>query len=133
MVRASRRELEHAYRSHKALSACASHSVSRSHHLLLVYAIECGLKAAVMRRRRAEDTEQLGSLNYGHDVREFLKHLRAPAHLRLSNSHTNQSKPQTLQPKQIHEALRYGIVLRQEERVVTELQAVLAWLAGELS
>jgi hypothetical protein len=133
MVRASRRELEHAYRSHKALSACASHPVSRSHHLLLVYAIECGLKAAVMRRQRAEDTEQLGLLNYGHDLREFLKHLRAPAQLRVSDAHTGQSKSQTLQPKQIHEALRYGVGLRQEERVMTELKDVLAWLAGELT
>jgi hypothetical protein len=133
MLRASRRELERAYRSHKRLAASQDAPQGFSNHLLVAYAVECGLKAALMRRRRVEDTAQLGSMNFGHDLREFLKNLNVPANLSVSDGLTDQQEPQTIQPKQIHEALRYGISFQQGVRVETELCAVMEWLRGELS
>ena len=67
MLRASRRELERAYRSHRDLAQSDKVRTTQSHHLLLVYSLECGLKASVMRRRNIDDTSMLGEINFGHD------------------------------------------------------------------
>ena len=132
MLRASRRELERAYRLHRDLAQSDKVRTTQSHHLLLVYSLECGLKAAVMRRRNIDDTSMLGEINFGHDLREFLKYLRAPATLRISDHQTRQNEPQTVQPKQLHEALRYGIDLQKIDTVLGELNAIMQWLKEEL-
>ncbi|MEW6220961.1 MAG: hypothetical protein AB1634_15720 [Thermodesulfobacteriota bacterium] len=131
MLTATRRGLERAHREH-AWVAQELPPPAASRHLLLVYAVECGLKAALMRRERAADTRQLGVRNHGHDLRAFVKELRLPRQYVLSSTRTRQDEPQPVEPRQLHEAFRYGIRLDGEERIQEELDRIMSWLRREL-
>src|SRR6266436_2034197 len=99
MIHVTNREIERAYRQHHTLFRQGEASESKSNlsrGLLLVYAVECGLKAVVMRRERASKTDQIDPLLVSHDIRELLKYLkvnltipraRCPRRQRVFQSH----------------------------------------------
>jgi hypothetical protein len=122
--------MERAYRAHEAASRTNRNDCGR---LLLVYAAECGLKAAIMKRVNATDTSKIPTeKQIGHDLRGGLKELRAPAALRVNDTRTTQPEAQEIPPKRLHEAFRYGVGLDQSQRTEGELEAILVWLGEEL-
>ncbi len=130
-LRASRREMERAFRNHKMVASAGD---SLSHKLLLAYAIECGLKAELMRRARVEEYHSLpDEQRFGHDLRQALRLLRLPATLDIGTTQTRQREPQSVDSAKLHQAWRYGIECADEEAILKSLQAVLHWLEGTLS
>lgn len=129
-LRASRREMERAFRQHKTV---ANSGDGLSHKLLLFYAIECGLKAELMKRSGVAEYHALPSdQQFGHDLREALRLLRVPATLKIGSTQTRQKDPQTVDAARLHQAWRYGIECVDEESVLKSLQAILRWLEGTL-
>src|ERR1700756_1882022 len=109
MLRSTRREIERAYRTH--LAGCGP-CASESQQLLLFYAVECGLKALIMRINKVETSTDLAQQHQiGHDIREGLKYTYAPAALTIRSTRTrHQLNPQdTVQPAHLHQAFRYSI------------------------
>ncbi len=57
---------------------------TNSHRLLLFYAVECGLKTLLMKRRQVNSTDQVEEiLSSKHDLNKLLDHLKAGSALRL--------------------------------------------------
>lgn len=127
----SRREMERAFRNHKVLAGSGK---GLSHKLLLVYAIECGLKAELMKRARVEEYHSLPEeQRFGHNLREALRLLRVPATLTIRATQTNQREPQNVAPDRLHQAWRYGIECAGEEDLLKDLEAILRWLERALT
>jgi hypothetical protein len=127
MIHATRKELERGFRFH---STAAGGCVSCSERLLLVYAIECGLKAMIMASQRVEITSALKT-QIGHDLREGLKQVGAIHIFKLGNVQTKQKVPQTVEPKQLHETFRYGIHIN-DDSIVAELKKIMEWIRQRL-
>jgi hypothetical protein len=77
------REMKRAWESN--LSAFSSLSLpTNSHRLLLFYAVECGLKTLLMKRRQVSSSDQVEEiLSSKHDLNKLLDHLKAGSALRL--------------------------------------------------
>lgn len=122
----TRRELDRAYAAN--LKAFGSSSGSPA-SLLLFYGLECGLKALIMKERGADITSALTLIaQIGHDLRECLKALGAPATLKLSSTKTRQRKVQTVSNPMLHQAFRYGVELENNAEIIAELKKVHEWL-----
>ena len=131
MLHAGVSELERAFRTPLAESLTPP-----SRHLLLFYAVECGLKAALLRRKKFRTTAQFDQgRNPRHDLMLLAKDLRLPA--------TTIGKPVRFQlrrdntsheVKYAHQAWRYGVALRatDEDAVVSWLMQLFEWAKGEL-
>jgi hypothetical protein len=133
MLLVTRREFERAHKEHSDCHARVDNAQVHSRLLLLAYAVECGLKALIMRRTRAEDTDDLAEDHQiQHDLREALKILRVPATVVLPDHRTQQKTPQSVPPKSLHTAFRYGVRLVEQEKARTQLAAILAWVQDEL-
>ena len=112
--------------SHHRLIAAARTGVGPPAHLLLFYAVECGLKYVHLRRNNLTTTEKLGDLD--HDLSFLIKNLKlsrsaigdAPA-LRLSRGE-NEHCP----PSSAHQAWRYGVRIEEtdEAKFVTWLKRI---------
>ena len=131
MLRVTRRELTRAYRQSRRY--CVDLSID-PHKLLALYCIECGLKALILREQRVESTDALpAEVEIGHDLLLGLTVLRAPAslfglnRLRISTRHDKEPQ-QTVAPKNLHQALRYGIPMSLQTEVSRELSTLMAWL-----
>jgi len=97
--------------------------------LLLIYALECGMKSVIMTQRSADHTSQVALIEeIGHDLRECLKALRAPAILRIRNTKTKQKAVQDVMPRNLHQAFRYGVDIEDRNKVIEDLQAIREWL-----
>jgi hypothetical protein len=97
--------------------------------LLLIYALECGMKALIMKERGAEITSELPLIiNIGHDLRECLKALYAPPRLTLRNTKTKQKSKQDVRPSVLHQAFRYNIEVEDVTDITAELKEVHEWL-----
>ena len=132
MLRATRREMEKSHRIHRTSSNAGS---SASQKLLLVYAVECGLKALLMHEHRVDtysDLPEAAKIN--HDLREALKQLRAPASMRVRTVTTrHQRNPQeTVHPNELHQTFRYGIPIADETDVIADLNSVAEWIKERL-
>lgn len=76
------RELQRAW---KTLRSASNHSPrTNAHRLLLVYSIECGLKAVWLKRESRTLFVSSDILRTGHDLNDILKQLRMGAVLPLS-------------------------------------------------
>jgi len=135
MLRATRRELTKAYRSHKPF--CSDISIP-TRRLLALYCIECGLKALIMKARRVDSSDELpDEAVIGHDLLAGLRLLGAPAplfgftQLRIRTTHKKDPQ-QDLHVKELHQALRYGIPVNLQTEASTEITKILVWLEGKI-
>ena len=71
------RELERAWRELRRSSQVESRC--NSHRLLMVYAVECGLKAVWLRRQRRDLFVGQDIDRFGHDLNEILRELKPGA------------------------------------------------------
>jgi hypothetical protein len=135
MVHAGMSELRGALYRHSVVDPLQPESES----LLLFYAVECGLKAAWLKRNKLLSTSQLGpdfAGSNGHDLILWAKRLRLPAALasatlrfRLRNGKS------AFDVGAAHQAWRYGveILAADETALLNWLQALCQWAKGELS
>jgi hypothetical protein len=132
MLRATRREIEKAYRNHRDQSGDCS---TLSLRLLLIYSVECGLKAMLMRAHRVETYDQLPvASQIQHDIASGLKQLSAPPNLLLRSVSTRHQKPpqESVHTSKLHQTFRYGIPIDDDAQVTGELRSILTWLNERL-
>jgi hypothetical protein len=132
MLEVTRRELEKAYRGHRGhYGQCSSHT----HCLLLVYCVECGLKALLMRYHRVDRyTELPASSQVSHDLRDALMLLRAPANLVIRPTKTAHARvpQQPVASRELHQAFRYGIAVESQADVTADLEKIVTWIEERL-
>lgn len=135
MLRATRRELTKAYRLNKIFCRDLT---APSCRLIALYCIECGIKALIMTERRVESTENLPTdAQIGHDLMAGLRLLRAPRALfslmRFEIRTLHDRDPQeSVHPRELHQALRYGIPTNMETETAAEITKILQWLEGKI-
>ena len=127
--------MEKAYRHHSQF--CGDGGCSHL-ALLLVYSIECGLKALIMRDRNVEEYNDLPEeYQVHHDFVLALTHLHAPPELQAitqTKVETLHAKPpqQRVLPKNLHQTFRYGIPIKNHPEAVANLLPILQWLRERL-
>lgn len=105
-------------------------------YLLRFYAVECGLKAALLLRIKARSTAQLPERLRTHDLRALAAELRLPpgSTQGISSCALHNAGSQPVEPHQVHEAWRYGARLSAsaEKQFVAGLDLLIAWCRREL-
>ena len=134
------RELRHAWRS--LYQASAQHPRSNPHRLLLLYAIECGLKALWLKRagRTLFEAKDIGQT--GHDLRKIISQLRLnlplPDTFHLPDVFGARRNPVARRhnaPENLHQAWRYGGQLEapnDDATLETELENIYLQITKEL-
>lgn len=106
-----------AYQKHHKCSQIEKEQTS--HQLLLFYAVECGLKAQYLMNYNRQSTEDFTNLmpinnekyGHGHDILSWVKSLNMPATI-IGDFKDNNKHPL----KQLHERLRYGVNMPQDDK-----------------
>lgn len=110
VVHVSLQELKRAYRNHiQAYEACPR--PTNAHRLLLFYAIECGLKAVLLKRKNCKSTDELSDdVKLDHDLNKLLSELKTGRTLNIPNNIKIQAKPprQPIMISELHQVWRYG-------------------------
>lgn len=131
------RDMQTSSRNHaNAASAIEPSGSAASSALLLIYAAECGLKAAVMRRSSIRDTASLPEhIGTTHSLRTLAKELRLPASIQVSSLRcaAKRAGAPHVEDDQLHQAWRYGRDLKAEDeaRAIGVLHEVLEWCKNE--
>lgn len=136
------RELQRAW---KALRSASSQSPrTNAHRLLLVYSIECGLKAVWLKRESRTLFAASDIQRTGHDLNDILKQLRIgavlPLSFDLSDAKDERKNPVVRRQCRIdalHQAWRYGGELvsppMDDAAMEEKLEAVQRLIEKELS
>lgn len=136
------RELKNAWRNLAcAATLCSVDRVANTRRLLLLYAVECGLKAVWLKRKRQDvfDEEDVGDV--GHDIYKLIKDLHVKHDLKIFK--TIGLKPITINSvsvsrnfglKDLHQVWRYGgvCVSPGDSDCEQQLHDIMKWLEGEL-
>jgi hypothetical protein len=110
-------QLRNAYKEHFNCSQAEKEKIS--HHLLLCYAVECGLKAQYLHEQfclptdtTAEFTRLLGKPHgHGHDILRWSKDIKLP---NLAETEFQQDSARPL--IELHQRLRYGMFSQNLEK-----------------
>lgn len=104
--------------------------------LLRFYAVECGLKAAILTRRKARSTAQLPLHLRSHDLQALTTELKLPpaATRGLTYCKTHGAEERRVAVHEVHEAWRYGARLSAstEDKFVAGLDLLIDWCRKEL-
>jgi len=109
------REIERAWREN--WSACCKTPRTNAHQLLLFYAVECGLKAVLMRRQKINRSDLCSEISdCQHDVNKLLDCLTAgeewklPAHLNMKpiKGKSRKNDERKFTPGEVNQMWRYG-------------------------
>ncbi len=140
MIHVSQKNLDKSYKHLKLESAKNTHN-GNAKLLLFVYAIECGLKSLLLRRKQIKDTYKFiqaeGDKSLNHDLRSLLTKLYSTHRLPESvqfKTRTNSSE--TIPLSDLHQALRYGGTFTNPEeknRLEIKLNNIDSWLREELA
>jgi hypothetical protein len=136
------REIEKAWRENK--SASEKTPRSNAHRLLLFYAVECGLKAVLMRRQQKNRSDLCTDISEcQHDVNKLLdclyagEKLKLPAQLSmqpLKGKKINDERKFT--PGDINQMWRYGGCCATgnitDQDLEKKLLEIVNWIDGEL-
>lgn len=103
MFHVGRQHLERAFRAHWRHGTAAI--PDDSHLLLILYAVECGLKVLLLQQRGLHSTERLDDDDLTHDLNKLLQRLGMRQHFV-----TCPAEPGTISigAERFHEVLRYG-------------------------
>jgi hypothetical protein len=136
------REIEKAWRDNK--SAYTQTPRSNAHRLLLFYAVECGLKAILMRRQRKNRSDLCIEISEcQHDVNKLLDCLSAQKSLRLPSQLSMKSikgkngyDERKFTPGDVNQMWRYGGCCAasgiKDEDLEKQLLEIVKWIDGEL-
>lgn len=136
------RELEKAWRENKS----ASEKIPRSnaHRLLLFYAVECGLKAILMRRQSKNRSDLCTDISEcQHDVNKLLdclsagRNLKLPAQLSMKPiKGKNGNDERKFTPGDINQMWRYGGCCTTtgitDQDLEKKFLEIVTWIDGEL-
>ncbi|MDM8516587.1 hypothetical protein QUF76_10335 [Desulfobacterales bacterium HSG16] len=131
--------MEKAYRRHKNLIDSSRKASNQTHHMVLFYAVECGLKVLYMRNNRIEHTRPKGSgsfpkspVEFDHNLNKLLNSLRWTDH--LPQVVTNDHNPKQISPGDVHQAWRYGRELDhdKEKKFIKILNQILKKLNSRI-
>jgi hypothetical protein len=139
------REMTRAWREN--LKASSHTSRTNAHRLLLFYAVECGLKAVLMKRQSVTCTNHCMGINEAqHNINKLLDDLMAGKSLKLPtqfnmtpiNEKNGVKQERSLSPGQINQLLRYGGKIEQpinfkEKDLENRLIEITKWIEGELN
>ncbi|MDJ0797229.1 MAG: hypothetical protein QNJ51_10410 [Calothrix sp. MO_167.B12] len=142
MIPFTDKEIERAWRENKRASD--RNPRTNAHRLLLFYAVECGLKAILMRRqgkRRSDVCQEISECQ--HDVNKLLDclgvqgSLRLPAQLSMEPIKTkNGNEQRRFTPGDINQMWRYGGVCSSagttDQDLEKKLLEIVQWIDGEL-
>lgn len=137
-IEVTRREFHQAWKAHRSLWESAQQQNNAS-LTCLFYAIECGLKAVILKQEGRElSGPKEGEL--GHDINKMLSILRVQRTLLINadyllNDLKNPNKPRNASQDQINQVFRYGVMFKSDENKVelTErLTAIVRWIDGVL-
>ncbi|HAG84678.1 MAG TPA: hypothetical protein DCL61_26890 [Cyanobacteria bacterium UBA12227] len=135
-------EMQNAWRQNRAASNHTSRT--NAHRLLLFYAVECGLKAILMRRQGIKRTDLCPTIAEAqHNINKLLDSLGAGGALSLPKEIVmkqikdtrNNKKDRKLNPGQINQMWRYGgccIKDPKDQDVEKKLLEIVKWIEGEL-
>lgn len=130
------------------LEASRQNIRTNAHRLLLFYAVECGLKAVLMRRASVTCTNECESIGEAqHDINKLLDALNAGRALKLPNtlSMTPIKNQEAKQPRQVHcgqfnQMWRYGGFvdttyesISSDKSLEDSLLKISRWIQRELS
>ena len=107
-------QLAKAFRRHRQLGLVDDVEKNDSSLLLVIYAVECGLKAILLQQRGKTTTRYLEKDDLTHNLDDLLKLVGWPPRfgaVRLEEPEEH------VPPDRIHEALRYGRRLKHQSRV----------------
>jgi hypothetical protein len=136
------REIEKAWRENK--SASDKTARSNAHRLLLFYAVECGLKAILMRRQGKNRSDLCTDISEcQHDVNKLLdclsahKDLRLPAQLSMKPiKGKNGNDERKFTPGDVNQMWRYGgcceAIGITDQDLEKKLLEIVNWIDGEL-
>jgi hypothetical protein len=137
MIHASDRDLRQAF--HKHYSA-AQETKEDCSHLLLFYAVECGLKSILLQRQRLKSTAQIRDPTLlSHNFSLLIKELRLPPSVvgqiddkslpKLPTFHLDKGDS-LLNISEAHQAWRYAVRIRVEDqrRLVEWLKKICIWI-----
>lgn len=130
MLHVSSAELEKAFRRH----ASSGHGVETndSRLLLLVYAVECGLKRKLLKQRGLKSTDRLDDDDLTHNLNHLLRKLNNRPHIPSIPINKLDGRPGQVPVEQLHEALRYGVGLTDRERIATIVRDLILWIREEI-
>jgi hypothetical protein len=136
------REIEKAWRENK--SASEETPRSNAHRLLLFYAVECGLKAVLMRRQSKNRSDLCTDISEcQHDVNKLLdclyagEKLKLPAQLSMQPIKGKKSNDERkFTPGDINQMWRYGGCCATgsvtDQNLEKKLLEIVNWIDGEL-
>ena len=141
MIPFTHRELVRASRDNRAAYQSANPR-SNAHRLLLFYAVECGLKAKLLRQRGLDSTIGCQELtNIRHSINRLLDLLRAGNSLKLpsdislgSMRFQGRNIPRNAQASDLNQLWRYGgtTATPSDAELEAALVKVTEWIDGDI-
>jgi len=148
MIPFTRRELNNAFKANYNASLPTESTTSNAQRLLLFYAIECGLKAAILKQTRRSITVEMPSIGEaGHDLKKLMKQLKIdgqfklPRELKLNDVSLKTRAPKTQRKapfKDLNQIWRYGgrcikiDNFHNDAEIEVILKKIYNWIKGEL-
>lgn len=138
------REIERAWRENKFVyMASAKEQRKNAHRLLLFYAVECGLKAILMRRQDITRTDLCANIyEFQHDINKLLDYLgvkgdvRLPPQLSMKKLRKNSGYDERkFSAGELNQMWRYGGCCSTgatDEELEKKLLEIAVWIEGEL-
>lgn len=135
------REMQRAYRQN--LSASQKEPKTNAQRLLLFYAVECGLKAVLIKRRavnRSDATPEVHgashNLNKLLDLLSAGKELKLPDQLRMKEIRCAGAEPskRKLSCGGLNQVWRYGgeLIEPKDDQIENDLYAIAEWIKDEI-
>ncbi len=142
MIIFTRREIEKAWRNNLSVYDNGLKKTN-AHRLMLFYAVECGLKAAIMRRKTKEITDHTIT-EIGHNINKLLhelrvSHLNLPRQIKLQDIQGQLGQQQrNCQSEEINQIWRYGHLFNKKQDTTDydlekKLLKIVEWIEQELA
>ncbi|MDP4210460.1 MAG: hypothetical protein Q8928_16745 [Bacteroidota bacterium] len=114
------------------LNAFKIHSKIPESNLLLFYTVECGLKHLFLKNNKTVKKQTIKDFDIGtHDLFDLISFCKIPRSISIkSQSRTNRNSKESIPLKEIHQAWRYGVTLKQEDEieVVANLKNLVVYI-----
>jgi len=145
-LHATPRELKDAFKAHTKIIKIETNKDS-SLYLLLVYAVECGIKSIYLKRNSLTGTDKIQDQSLiskdGHNLAFWIKELRLPPTIvgkyeeknypKIPDFHLDRDGSNWSMEK-AHQAWRYGVKMKteDEQKLVEWLESVCTWIEDNL-
>lgn len=135
------REMRRAWRENYDVSSNTAGQTRNAHRLLLFYAVECGLKALLMKQKNVSCTDLIPEI-LSHDLNKLLDYLRAGEGLYLRQQYKicdlkkqNQSSQRNIGASEINQMWRYGgqaTETHSDKDIEESLRKIADWIKKQI-